>query len=330
MRRHRWRGWAAAALAFAIAVPSWAANEFPQGIDIAPRSDEETSAYHLLDARLEYPRAERVAQATGSPSASAGAKSDSAEPSTNELNKQLANPVTSIWSLQFQFNNYRLENGEWSNNLIFQPVLPIGLTKDLNLITRPVIPLYSIVPHETSSGEFEHTVGFGDITLLELLSPADAGHWILGAGPTFIFPTASSDFTGQGKWQAGPALVVGYLTDKFIVGAFPQQWWSFAGDSSRPDTSQLNLQPIAAWFFPDGWSVGYSGNILADWKASSGNKWTVPIGVAVGKVVKLGRLPIKISLAGQYMVIHPDGGQEWNIQLQLTPVIPKLIKEPLF
>jgi len=333
MRRHRWRGWAAAALGFAVAVPSWASNELPQGIDIAPRSDEETLAYHLLDARLEYPRAQRVAQATGSPSTAAGApgtKSGTPEPSANELNKQLANPVTSIWSLQFQFNNYRLENGEWSNNLLFQPVLPIGLTKDLNLITRPVIPLYNIVPHETSSGEFEHTVGFGDITLLELLSPADAGHWILGAGPTFIFPTASSDFTGQGKWQAGPALVVGYLTDKFIVGAFPQQWWSFAGDSSRPDTSQLNLQPIAAWFLPEGWSVGYSGNILADWKASSGNKWTVPIGVAIGKVVKLGRLPIKISLAGQYMVIHPDGGQEWNIQLQLTPVIPKLIQEPLF
>ena len=50
-----------------------------------------------------------------------------------------------------------------------------------------------------------------------------------------------------------------------------------------------------------------------------------------GKVVKLGKLPVKIQLAGQYMPIHPDNvGQEWNIQLNLTPVIPKLIKEPLF
>jgi len=319
-------------LGLAVAVPSWAANEFPAGVHIAPPLTEEALAYHLMDARLEYP-AQRVVQATGSPSAPAGTpgtKPESAEPSTSELNKQLANPVTSLWSLQFQFNNYRLENGEWSNNLLFQPVLPIGLTKSLNLITRPVIPLYDVVPHETSPGEFEHAVGFGDITLLELLSPAESGKWILGAGPTFIFPTATSDFTGQGKWQAGPAAVIGYLTDKFIVGVFPQQWWSFAGDSSRPDTSQLNLQPIATWFLGEGWSVGYSGNILADWKAPSGQQWTVPIGVAVGKVVKLGRLPVKVQLAGQYMPIHPDGGQEWNIQLQLTPVIPKLIKEPLF
>ena len=55
------------------------------------------------------------------------------------------------------------------------------------------------------------------------------------------------------------------------------------------------------------------------------------MGVAVGKVLKLGRLPIKVQLAGQYMPIRPDnGGQEWNIQFQLTPVIPKLIKEPVF
>jgi hypothetical protein len=58
--------------------------------------------------------------------------------------------------------------------------------------------------------------------------------------------------------------------------------------------------------------------------------WAVSIGVAVGKVAKLGRLPVK-QLAGQYMPIRPDNvGQEWNLQIQLTPVIPKLIKEPFF
>ena len=57
----------------------------------------------------------------------------------------------------------------------------------------------------------------------------------------------------------------------------------------------------------------------------------MPAGVAVGKVLKLGPLPVKVQIAGQYMPIRPDRvGQEWNIQLQLTPVIPKLIKEPLF
>ena len=68
----------------------------------------------------------------------------------------------------------------------------------------------------------------------------------------------------------------------------------------------MNLQPFFSWFLGEGWSVGYSGNILANWKASSNNVWTVPIGVAVGKVLKLGKLSVKIQLAGQYMPIRPD------------------------
>jgi len=51
----------------------------------------------------------------------------------------------------------------------------------------------------------------------------------------------------------------------------------------------------------------------------------------LGKVVKLGRLPVKIQLAVQYMPVHPRiSGQEWNVQVQITPVIPKLVKGVLF
>lgn len=251
--------------------------------------------------------------------------------STTELNKQLSNPVSSIWSMVFQFNNYELTNNRWNNNMQFQPVLPVSLTKDLNLITRPVIQVYSSVPYQTRSGADARTTDFGDWTQLELVSPAHSGQWLLGVGPTFIFPTAGSIYTGQGKWQAGPAVIVGYLSKKSIVGVFPQQWFSIGGDATRPSTSQMNLQPIAALFLEGGWSVGYSGNITANWKASSGNVWTVPLGMGVSTVVKFGRLPVKLGLAYQYMVVRPNTvGQEWNIQFQIIPVIPKLIKETLF
>lgn len=239
--------------------------------------------------------------------------------------------MTSLWSLTFQFNNFRLENNQLFNNLLFQPVLPVALTNDVNLITRPVLPLYNIVPRPTASGVLKRTAGFGDMALLELFSPANTGNWILGAGPTFIFPTASSTFTGQGKWQVGPALGLGYITDEFLLGVFPQQWWSYAGASNRRDTSQMNLQPIAQYFFGEGWNIGYSGNILADWKAPSSERWAVPVGLGFGKVLRLGILPVRIQLAAQYMPVRPSNfGQKWNIQLQLTPVIPRLISEPLF
>ena len=277
--------------------------------------------------------------AADTPAASAPKESEAQTGDMTEVSKGLSNPVSSLWSLTFQQNNFMLDMGpgesRWNSNLIFQPVLPVALTEEWNLITRPVMTLFNSVPHPdpNNPSEFDRTTGFGDIILMELLSPSPklAGNWLLGLGPTFIFPTASSKYTGQDKWQVGPAALVGYLSKKWILGALFQNWTSFAGSGDR-ETNQMNLQPIAVYFLPDGWSIGYSGNILANWKADKdGDTWTVPLGLAISKVQKFGKLPVKIQLAGQYMVHHPDvGGQKWNIQLQVTPVLPKLIKGTLF
>jgi len=261
-----------------------------------------------------------------------------AEPSLGEVNKQLTNPVSSLWSITFQQNNFKLDPGNgraqrWSSNLLLQPVLPIGISPDWNLITRPVVPLFVSQPHpDPKLGEPTHigrSTAFGDITLLQLVSPSPelAGNWLLGFGPSWIFPTAASDFTGSGKYQVGPAALVGYLSDKWIVGALVQNWWSYAGSDSRPSTASMNLQPFASYFLPDAWSIGYSGNILANWKNSATDSFTVPIGVSVAKVVRLGKLPVRIALGGQWMPVQPDAyGQKWNIQLVVAPVLPKLVK----
>jgi hypothetical protein len=93
----------------------------------------------------------------------------------------------------------------------------------------------------------------------------------------------------------------------------------------------MNFQPFASVFLGHGWSLAYSGIILADWHASSGQQWTVPIGLQVAKVVKFGPLPVRLALAGQYMPVRPsDFGQEWNIQFIISPVIPKLFKGTVF
>jgi hypothetical protein len=267
-------------------------------------------------------------------------ESEAGGKSLTELNKELTNPISTLWSIAFQQNNYMLDMGpgqddHWNSNLNFQPVLPVALTDEWNLMTRPVMTLFNSVPHPDphNPSEIDRTRAFGDTVLMEMFfpSPKLVGNWLLGLGPTFIFPTASSDYTGQGKWQVGPAALAGYLSKKWILGALLQNWQSFGGSGNRQDTNQMNLQPFAAYFLPNGWSIGYSGNILANWEADGGNVWTVPLGLQVAKVVKFGPLPVRLQLGGQYMVHHPDvGGQEWNIQLMVVPVIPKLIKGNLF
>jgi len=270
------------------------------------------------------------------PAAPAEAANDDKE--LGEINKQLTNPVSSLWSITFQQNNFVLDPGNgqaerWSSNLLFQPVLPIAISPDWNLITRPVVPLFVSAPHPdpqpSNPTHIGRSTAFGDITLLQLVSPSPelAGNWLLGLGPTWQFPTAGSSPTGSGKYQVGPGALVGYLSDKWIAGVLFQNWWSFAGKDSRPSTNSMNLQPFLSYFLPHGWSIGYSGNVLANWKNASSDTWTVPLGIQIAKVVKFGKLPVRFGLAGQWMPVQPDSfGQKWNIQLVVSPVLPKLVK----
>src|ERR1700719_102591 len=261
------------------------------------------------------------------------AEAGNGKASLTEVNKELSNPISSIWALQFQQNTFWLNKPERNLvNLLFQPVLPVSLTGNWNLITRPVIPVFNSAPYVNKSGNLHRVTGFGDTVLVELLSPGPrlAGPWLVGAGPTFIFPTASNSRLGQNKWQIGPTGLLGYLSEKWIAGVFPQQWWSVGGPGANA-ISQMNLQYFYAYFPAAGWSVGTSPNMLVNWYAKkSSNKVTFPIGLSISKVVKVGPLPVKFGVQGQYMPVHPDRfGQKWNLQFGVTPVIPKLFKGDL-
>jgi outer membrane putative beta-barrel porin/alpha-amylase len=143
--------------------------------------------------------------------------------SLDEVNKELSNPTSSIWALQLQENTYWLNKPERNVvNLQFQPVLPVALTGNWNLVTRPVFQVMNSTPYVNKNGNLHRVTGFGDTILATLISPSSklAGPWLLGAGPSFIFPTASNSRLGQNKWQIGPTAVFGYLGDKWLAGVF--------------------------------------------------------------------------------------------------------------
>ena len=137
--------------------------------------------------------------------------------STTELNKELSNPISTIWSITFQENTYWLNmpaghSDRNQMNVQFQPVLLISLTKDWNLISRPVFQVLNSNPYINRSGNLHRVTGFGDTVFVTLLSPSDdlVGNWLLGVGPTFIFPTASNTRLGRisGRWGPRSWLVI--------------------------------------------------------------------------------------------------------------------------
>ena len=248
-----------------------------------------------------------------------------------EASKEAANPLASVWLMQIQQNNNWIgmptNNGtRFQSNLQFQPLMSIKMNEDWSLVTRPVLQLVNSTPLQDQAGDSDRSTAFGDTALAMAVSPSRklVGNWLLAAGPTFIFPTATDSRIGQNKWQVGPAAAFGYTGKNFITYVFPQQWFS-VGDSG-PKARHMLCYYAFVYAFKNGWSVGTNPAMTVDWEASNGNKVAFPVGLQVGKLRKLGPMPVKFDVQLQYYAVRPQiYAPKWNLQLQITPIFPALI-----
>ena len=250
------------------------------------------------------------------------------EKSLAEIDRQLNNPLTSLWSLTFQDNlgikeGDAIEGSTYSNVLFFQPALPVPVGEKLVFIGRPVFPLVTSPIVNVETGDVDgHTTGFGDLQVLSLIGPSRVSGWVWGLGPTFKFPTASEPVLGSGKYQVGPAAMAINMGKPWIWGFLVQHWEAVAGDDERPETSQTDLQYIVRYSLPNAWSVGAGPSITINWEADGDDRLTFPIGLGVTKTVRMGKLPVKLRAEVHYSIIRPeDFGEAWNFRFQITPVI---------
>jgi hypothetical protein len=167
------------------------------------------------------------------------------------------------------------------------------------------------------------TFGLGDIQLSLFLSPAKPGALIWGAGVILQFPTATDDVLGQGKWGAGPTVAALTIRGPWVIGALINNVWSFAGDGDRKAVNQMLLQPFVTHNFRGGWYVNSVPMITADWEAHGSDRWTVPIGGGVGRILRIGALPLAADLGAYYNVVRPDNGAEWQLRARVQFLFPR-------
>jgi hypothetical protein len=204
--------------------------------------------------------------------------------------------------------------------LNIQPVIPISLSEDWNLITRTIMP---IINQPAPAPGVRSASGLGDINPTFFLSPAKSGKLIWGLGPTFTFPTASDSLLGSGKYSAGPAVVVLTMQGHWVIGALANQQWSYAGWGAT-EVSAMLIQPFINYNLPHGWYLTTAPIITADWQADSDNRWTVPLGGGVGKIQRFGKLPLNIQLSAYYNVETPERmGADWQLRFQVQFLFPK-------
>jgi hypothetical protein len=260
---------------------------------------------------------------------------------------KLANPLSDLWSLSFDFHpliTYNGDDNKGSSQLgagvTFQPVMPIPLfgegAAEWRMITRPVIPIIFSQPVLRSYDNTYNKSGLGDIQLPLLLSVPQkyAGHWILGGGPVAQFPTATDDAFASDQFGLGPAVVLGYKTKRFTAIIFPNYFWKIGSHNQGSDKENISKGTLLyslTFNLKNAWQVGTNPTITYNNNADSGNKWNVPVGGFVGRTIKVGNTPVNIKLGVEYSIVNEDDyGKRTMVRLQITPVISSFIKNPIF
>jgi len=247
-----------------------------------------------------------------------------AEMTAEELAKLAQNPVGNLISLPFQNNtnlNFGPEKGT-QNILNIQPVIPISISSEWNIITRTIVP---VIWNPSLGPDIPGKDGTGDTVFTAFLSPAKPGAWIWGAGPVVQLPTNSNAQLGNKNWGLGASFVVLHLEhgDPWVYGALINNIWSLTSNKTGGSYSNGLIQPFLNYNFEGGLYLTSAPILTVEWKADSGNRWTVPIGGGVGKIFHLGKLPVNSQLSAYYNVVRPDFGANWQIRAQVQLMFPK-------
>lgn len=242
---------------------------------------------------------------------------------TQDLAKKLSNPVASLISAPFQFN-YDQNIGPARDGdkylLNVQPVVPVSISSDWNMISRTILPVVN--QNQVAPGAGSQT-GIGDITQSLFFSPKapTAGGWIWGVGPVMLLPTASDRLLGTGKWGAGPTFVVLRQQGPWTYGMLANHLWSVGGQSNRAAISSTFVQPFLSYNTPTAWTYTLQTESTYDWKQA---QWSVPINMIAAKLVTFGHQPVQFFGGLRYWDHAIDAGPHgWAVRFGVTLLFPK-------
>ncbi|MGA8650462.1 MAG: hypothetical protein WB677_07550, partial [Xanthobacteraceae bacterium] len=275
-------------------------------------SSAQSAKAHSADAKKKKKLAPKP-----DPNPSAAAKPASSSASANSTATQAQSPLTPLWSLI----NENYTNGGvgplhlTQNIFIVEPIIPLKLTPDWNLITRwntPITymprlaePLF-VPPMGASPGinfpgigpEF----GLSNMQPQFFFTPAHPGSFTFAVGPALWLPTATDKTLGINKTGGGPVFVALTTQGPLLAGFLAQNLW--AGTHGTSVTGErvntLLIEPFVFYNLPEGWFLTYRPLITADWTIDEHNRWTVPLGGGFGRIIPVGDMVLDFQVQGFY------------------------------
>ena len=244
------------------------------------------------------------------------------------LSIKAPNPVAHLHSVAFRNKlDFGAPNGgAYFLNII--PVIPFNIG-GWDVVNRPIIPIIDVSGFIAGTPDIpvgvpgDGAFGLGDINYTAYFSPSKDKKVDWGVGPSITFPSATDDQLGSGKWSAGPAAAVFHMQKPWAFALLGRQLWSFAGDSDRADVDQFLVQPIVLYGLGKGWALSTDMIITANWKADSGDRWTVPLGGGISKFLMIGNQPVMARLEAYYNIERPVGAPNWSMNFLVRFLFPR-------
>ncbi len=249
--------------------------------------------------------------------------SSAAADETEELAKKLANPVASLINVPFQENvDFGLGPSDHGVRSILniQPVIPISLGSDWNLISRTILPVTYL--NDDVNPAIGDRFGLGDTTQSLFFSPKQPGSLgiIWGFGPAFLFPTATNGELGTQRWGAGPTAVLLKQAGPVTAGFLANHIWSFAGNDDRAQVSQTFFQPFLNYTTKTATSLIVNLESSYDWQSE---EWTIPGNFSVAQMLKVGPQRLQIVVGYRTYLSRPVNGPDWGLRLAVVLLFPK-------
>ncbi|TNJ44303.1 hypothetical protein KFZ70_03160 [Tamlana fucoidanivorans] len=270
---------------------------------------------------------------------------DSKKPdSDEELAKKLANPNATLGQMLFPIDyvNYNGDIPDANQNgfvLNFQPSLPIPISQGINLYVRPLIPVFLSQPVLGING-FENKGGLGNISADVAIGKTWPSKWITLVGVFGGFPTASNKALRASQVTLGPEIMAAKLTKWGVLGLMVSQAIGvgsvkdyaggtiFTNDVFGTSTGPKSASVTAGQYFytvnlSKGWQISATPTYAYNHRGTKGNKLSLPIGTGAQKVLKFGKLPVRMGLQYWYYVASPDAfGPQHQIRFTFAPVVP--------
>jgi len=242
-----------------------------------------------------------------------------AEARATELAKAAQNPVADMNSIPVQFNwtSGGALGDETQQVINLQPVLPLPLDDDWNLISRTIVPMVNL-----PGPGVDRIKGIADIQEQLYLTPTKSTGVTYGFGPIISFPTATNPALETGQFALGPTFVILKIGKKWVYGAVANQLWRIAGSTSTEAINSFFVQPFINYNLRRGWAISSAPAITADWNAPSGQEWTVPLGLGVSKITMIGKQPMNVLLQYYHNVTRPDNAGADVVRMQFTLLFP--------